>query len=225
MTWRSLMRLLLPRDMAGDAARILDVLLPVQHLPDRARLRPVRVPHVHREDQRRAARIVLEDHFGRRVGENAAVPIELAVDAHRRKRGRQRAGRQDVVDGDRLLAAVEIAHHAGAHMRRPDREPWRAAVDQREVDQFAERFAQRRGGVEARAIGSERHMCAQEGGGVGTRKNPDMPPSSVVQYDIASGSGPGRKLVPDMVALDPAPEFVQRVEPVAPARCRRSGWR
>ena len=47
---------------------------------------PVGLPEMHREDQRVAARMIVEDALGRRVGENAAVPIELAVDAHRRER-------------------------------------------------------------------------------------------------------------------------------------------
>ena len=42
------------------------------------------------EDQRVAARIILEDRLGRRVGENSTVPIELAVDADGRERRRQR---------------------------------------------------------------------------------------------------------------------------------------
>ena len=77
--------LALARDVACDPAGILDVLLTVEHLPDGLRLLAHRVPQVHREDQRVLARIVVEDHLGRRVGEDAAVPIELAVDAHRRE--------------------------------------------------------------------------------------------------------------------------------------------
>ena len=79
------MGLQLARDVRGDPARVLDVLLPVQDLPYRLRLRPHRIPHVHGKDQRVAARMLVEDHLRRRVGKYAAVPVELAVDAHRRE--------------------------------------------------------------------------------------------------------------------------------------------
>jgi hypothetical protein len=42
---------------------------------------------MHREDQSVAARIVLEDALGRRIGKDATVPVELAVDAHSGKSG------------------------------------------------------------------------------------------------------------------------------------------
>ena len=128
MTWRS-RALALAHDVVGDAARILNVLLAVQHLPDGLRLLAHRVPQMHGEDQRVAARVVVEDALGRRVGEDAAVPIELAVDAHGRERRRQRARRHDVAGVELHLAAVEVVHHARAHMRRADRQPRMPAVD------------------------------------------------------------------------------------------------
>ena len=131
------MGLHLAGDVAGDPARILDVFLAMRDLPHRLRLRPDRVPHVHGEDQGVAARVVVEDHLGRRIGENAAVPIELAVDAHGREGRRQCARCQDVLDADLDFAAVEVAHLAGAHMRGADREPRLAPVDEREIDQLA----------------------------------------------------------------------------------------
>ena len=65
-----------------------------------------RIPQMHGEDQRVLARIVVEDRLGRRVGEDAAVPVELAVDAHRRERRRQRAGRHDVLDADLAMSRL-----------------------------------------------------------------------------------------------------------------------
>src|SRR5262245_2518201 len=79
----------LSRDMTRDTARILNVLLAVEHLPDALRLRPHRIPHVHGEDEGAMTRVVVEDRLGRRVGENSAVPIELAIDAYGRKGRRQ----------------------------------------------------------------------------------------------------------------------------------------
>ena len=82
---------------------------------------PDRIPQVHGKDQRVLARIVVEDRFGRRVREDAAVPIEFAVDAHRRKGRRQRARRHDVLDAEFAVAAVEISHlrWCGHARRRP----------------------------------------------------------------------------------------------------------
>src|SRR5213079_3278158 len=69
-----------------------------------------RLPDVGGEDERVAPRVVVENHLERRVGVEAAVPVRLAVDAHRRKPGRQRAGGHHVVDAERHVAAVEVAH-------------------------------------------------------------------------------------------------------------------
>src|SRR5262245_22911569 len=92
------MDLELTRDMAGNSARILNVLLPMKNLPDRLGLWSGRVPHMNCEDERAAARIVIEDHLGRRVRQDSAVPIELTVNADSRKGWRQRAGCQDMLD-------------------------------------------------------------------------------------------------------------------------------
>src|SRR5712671_2898148 len=59
----------------------------VEHLPDRLGLRPDRIPHVNGKDQGAPAGGVVEDDLGGRVGEDPAVPIELAVDADGRKAG------------------------------------------------------------------------------------------------------------------------------------------
>ena len=152
------MRLQLAGDVGGDAARILDVLLAVHHLPHRLGLRADGVPHVHGEDQRVAARVVVEDHLGRRVGEDAAVPVELAVDAHCREGRRQGARRHDVLDAERHVAAVEVLHLARAHVRGADRQAGPAAVDEREVDELGERLFQRLGRVVAGAVGAQHDM-------------------------------------------------------------------
>src|SRR6266540_829854 len=86
-----LVRLALAHDVARDPARILNVLLAIEDLPDSLRLLSGRVPEMHRENQRVAARGIVEDALGRGVGENAAVPIKLAVDTHGWEGGRQRA--------------------------------------------------------------------------------------------------------------------------------------
>ena len=94
-----------------------------------------------REDERVAARVVVEDRLDRRVRQDPAVPVEVAVDANGRKGGRQRARGHHVADGKRHVAAVEIAHFAGAHFRRADGEARRCTCAiKREVDEFVERL-------------------------------------------------------------------------------------
>src|SRR5215203_2949549 len=101
------------------------------------------------EDQRILARNVVEDRLGRGVRENAAVPVELAVDADGRKGGRQRARGEDVLDVDLAVAAVEIFHDARSYMRGADGEPGLAGIDEIEVDQLQQRLLQRLGRIEA----------------------------------------------------------------------------
>jgi hypothetical protein len=74
-------------NVGRDPARILDVFVAVDYFPDRLRLRSQGVPHVDGEDQRVLPRVVVEDRLGGRIGENAAVPIELTVDANGGKAG------------------------------------------------------------------------------------------------------------------------------------------
>ena len=114
--------LLVSRDLACDPAGILDVLVAVEDFRHRAWLGADRIPEVDGEDQRVPARVVVKHHLGRRVGEDAAVPVQLAVDAHGGKCRRQRTGRHDVLHVQLAAAAVEIRHLAGAHVRGPDRQ-------------------------------------------------------------------------------------------------------
>src|SRR6202040_1067077 len=106
----------LARNVVRDPAGVLDVFLPVEHLPDRLGLRPDRIPHVNGKDQGAPAGGVVEDDLGGRVGEDPAVPIELAVDADGREGRRQCAGRHDVLNVDLAVTAVEVSHPGGAHM-------------------------------------------------------------------------------------------------------------
>jgi hypothetical protein len=86
----------------------------VQNLPNGLWLVPHRAPKMHREDERAATGVVLENALGRRVGKNAAVPVELAVDAHGGEGRRQRARRHDVGGGKLHLPGIEIVHDACA---------------------------------------------------------------------------------------------------------------
>jgi hypothetical protein len=66
------MDLPLPGNVARHPAGILDVLVAMQDVPHGLRLGTGGVPQVDREDERVAARIIVEDRLGRRIGKNAA---------------------------------------------------------------------------------------------------------------------------------------------------------
>ena len=185
-----------------------------------------RVPHVHGEDQRVAARVVVEDHLGRRVGEDAAVPVELAVDAHGRERRRQRARRHDVLDADLHVAAVEVAHLAGAHVRGADGQPRLAAVDEREIDQLGQRLLQRRGRVVAGALGAERRRaCPRTPSGWARRSRGCRAPSCSSRTAPATAAARPPTPCQTRLVRHAVPERLQPRPALSAARCRRSGWR
>src|SRR5829696_7242910 len=92
--------LLLPHDVGDGAARILDVLLAVEDLPHGFRLATFRVPDMDGEDHAAAARHVVEHRLDRRIGEDAAVPVELAVDTHGGEGRWKGAGRHDMAGAE-----------------------------------------------------------------------------------------------------------------------------
>jgi hypothetical protein len=49
--------------------------------------------------------------------------------------------RQDVVNGDGLLPAVEIAHRAGSNVSGADGQPRHAMVEQRKIDKLVQGLA------------------------------------------------------------------------------------
>jgi len=81
-----LMQLLLAANVVGRAAGILQVFLTVKNLVERRGFRAVGIPDVDREDQRTLAIGVVKYRFNRRIGENAAIPIEFFADPYRRER-------------------------------------------------------------------------------------------------------------------------------------------
>ena len=113
------------------------------------------------EDQRAAPRIVVEDDLCRGIRQYAAVPIELAIDAHGREGRRQGARREDVLHPKFHVAAVEILHLAGADMGCADRQARLAAVDQRKVDELEQSLFERHRRVVARMIRTHRIMRAE----------------------------------------------------------------
>ena len=110
--------------------------MPVEDFRHRGRLSAGRIPQMHGEDQRILARIIVKHRFRRRVRQDAAIPIEFTIDTNGGKSRRQGAGRHNVLCSEFAIAAVEIFHLAGAHMRSADRQPRRTFVDQIKIDQF-----------------------------------------------------------------------------------------
>ena len=113
------------------------------------------------EDQHVAVELGIEHVVERGVGGDAAVPIMLAVDDHRGKAGRQRAGGHDVLRADFLaelleLVIVEIFEVAGGDADRADRQAGLQVVDAVEIDQALQRLLQGRRVVIALGFGMPR---------------------------------------------------------------------
>ena len=149
-------------DMRRRAAGILQILLPVHHLQNGIRLGAVGVPHVDGEDDRAPSREVVKHGLDGRIREDAAVPVEFAIDPHRRKCGRQGAGRHNVTDVDRLVAAVEIPHLRRADIGGADRQPRPRAPQSLEVYEFFERATQRHGRIIAGGFRREANVLAEK---------------------------------------------------------------
>ena len=73
----------------------------------------------------------------------------LVVNLHRRERGRQRAGRHDVFDAQRLLGGIEIFEVAQLNFHSPDAQPRAIGALQLEIRQLRQCFSQRRGVIMA----------------------------------------------------------------------------
>src|SRR3546814_7060853 len=86
---------------------------------------------------------MVEHMLERRVGDDAAVPIKLAVDLHRREPRRKRARRHDMLGSDSPIAAIEIDEIARPDVDRSRTIAYRAIVQQVEVDELQQRVAKR----------------------------------------------------------------------------------
>mmetsp|Transcript_10637 Transcript_10637/g.43588 ORF Transcript_10637/g.43588 Transcript_10637/m.43588 type:complete len:509 (+) Transcript_10637:968-2494(+) len=137
-------------EVLADAAGVLDVLVARQRLGHRARRGFAGIPQVDHEAQGVAALAVVEHHVQRRVRVDAAVPIGLAPDLHRREARRQCAAGQHMrgADAGLLVAVVEPGQLAGAHIDGAQRQPRVGGVDQRVVHQLVQRRREWRGVVE-----------------------------------------------------------------------------
>jgi len=96
-------------------------------------------------------------------------------------------------------------------MRGADGQAWRAAFDERKVDQLGERLRERRRRVEAGAVPSERIVRAEKSQRIGLEES-----WNAAEQGRPIGRGVGKprpvRQAPEFLALHPAPEFLQPVE-------------
>ena len=97
-------------------------------------------------------RLVLQHPLQRRVGDQPAVPVMLALDLHRRKAGRQGAAGHHVLRPDHVHLCIEIAEISGADIDRADAEAHFAGIDAVEIDEPLQRRLERRRVVMARRL-------------------------------------------------------------------------
>jgi hypothetical protein len=154
--------------VGARATRILDFLLAHHDVGQVARNLAARAPEVHLKGQRVLAAVLLDDPLQRRIRDEASVPVELALDLHRRKAGRKRSARQHVLGPDRMRFIVEVHEIAGAHIHRADTEAHLAGIDPVEVDKPLERALQEPGFVKARGLKSA--VRVQPGSGLPKRE-------------------------------------------------------
>jgi hypothetical protein len=143
-------------------------------------------------------------------------PVRIAVDAHGRKRGRQRAGGEHVVEVHRLVAAVEVAHLAVADVDGADGEPRVTRRDAREVDEVGQRVAQRGRRVVTGAFDAELRVRGQPRERVGHEERGDAADDRGQVGRHVHDAGQESREVVRGVLLDACPERAQPVEPVLP---------
>ena len=106
----------------AGSARIDDLLLPRLDFGHVAREIAACAPEIDLEGKGVLPRHVFDDPFQRRVGDEAAIPIMLALDLNGGKAGRQRAARHDVLGADAVRRGVEVDQIARTHIDGADRE-------------------------------------------------------------------------------------------------------
>ena len=164
---------------------------------------------MHGEDQRIPAWIVVEHSFRRRVRQDAPIPIELAVDPHGGKGRRQRARRHHMLHRQFAVAAVEIAHFAGADMSRADRETRRAAIGQIEIDELVQRLLERNGRIIAGVIGTQRIGIAGMRQRIGPEETWNAMGHGRPIGQLLVEAGKRGAPVPYRLLLHPLPELLQ----------------
>ena len=109
---------------------------------------------------------VIEHGFQRRVRIQAAIPVQVAIDAHAGKAGRQGAAGADVVCRQRLLVAVKTDEAAAFDAQGIHRQAHAARLVQViEIDQLPERAGQLARIVKARFFRLDGDSCGEKAEG------------------------------------------------------------
>ncbi len=98
---------------------------------------------IHLEGEPAAAGIIAENVLQRRIGNQAAIPIELAIGFHRGKRRGQRAAGHDMPGPNLHLRIVEVAKIARSHIDGAHAEAGFARIDAIKIDQAFQRRLER----------------------------------------------------------------------------------
>src|SRR6266567_1683392 len=197
-------------------ARVLNVLGTLEDLIQIDGKLAARAEEVDLHDQRADLRRIVEDVPQRGVGHDTAIPIVSALDDNRRKPGRQRAARHDVLGLDLLCLIVEIDRVAGVKIHGANAHADAGlAVEQAEIDQLLERLLEGRGIVDAqrlrRPIRSEehrRHARHEETGNAEGRSGSGAEPVERDAHGIELSRRHQRNSGGDAV-----PELAQALEP------------
>src|ERR1700737_1723899 len=137
------------RGIGPCLARILDVLGALEYLVDISRQFPACAEQIDLNDERVHLRRIVEHVPQRCVGNDASIPIEFAVDRHRRKPRRQSTACDHVLGTDSNVTIVEVQRIPGANVDRAERQSDVLVVDEVEIDQLLERRFERGSVVKA----------------------------------------------------------------------------
>src|SRR5271170_57491 len=130
----------------------------------------MRVPEMDNEHQRITPRIVVEYCFHWCVRQDSTTPIKISFNADGRKCWRQRARCNYMFGVELRVAAVEVPHFTGPHIRSPYRQADGVALDPREIHQFVQCPLKRFRGVERSRTCAQRYVGSSEGEWIGLEK-------------------------------------------------------
>src|SRR5260221_4579850 len=114
---------------------------------------------------------------------------------------------------DSGLATVEVAHLARSHVRGANRQPRRATLNERKVDEIGQGLLQRSRRVEAGFVLSERIVRAEKSQRLGLEESGNAAHQGRPVRRRAAKHRPVRQ-TPELLAPHTTPEFLQPVEAI-----------